>query len=235
MTAQEIMQELKVYGNASTKNTFLNHGAPEPLFGVKVGDLKKIQKKVKKDHALSLELYDTGNSDAMYLAGLIADENKITKAQLNKWAKNASWYMISEYTVPWIAAESPHGFELGMEWIDSKKPNVASTGWATLSSVVSLVPNENLDLQAIESLLEKAASEVHKAPNRVRYTMNGFIISVGSYVKPLHKKACAFAKKIGKVQVDVGGTACKVPFAEEYIPKVVARGSLDKKRKMARC
>ena len=56
----------------------MNHGAKEPFFGVKVGDLKKILKKTKKNHELSLELYKTGNSDAMYLAGLMADEKKIT-------------------------------------------------------------------------------------------------------------------------------------------------------------
>jgi len=76
------MTELEGYGNPSTKKIFLRHGAPEPIFGVKVQDLKKIVKKVKKDHKLSLELFDTKNGDAMYLAGLIADEKKITKTQL---------------------------------------------------------------------------------------------------------------------------------------------------------
>ena len=55
----------------------------------------------------------------MYLAGLIADDDKITKEQLNQWADEAYWYMISEYTVPWVAAESRFGMELAMEWIES--------------------------------------------------------------------------------------------------------------------
>ena len=71
MQFQEIMQQLEQFGNETTKRIYKNHGAKEPLFGVKVGGLKKIVKKVKKNHELSLQLYDTGNSDAMYLAGLI--------------------------------------------------------------------------------------------------------------------------------------------------------------------
>ena len=68
MTANEILVELEKMGDASTKKTLMNHGAREPFFGVKVADLKTILKKTKKNHELSLELYRTGNSDAMYLA-----------------------------------------------------------------------------------------------------------------------------------------------------------------------
>ncbi len=58
MTATDILQELQTMGNENTKRIFQNYGAPEPIFGVKVGDLKKIVKRVKKDHDLSLDLYD---------------------------------------------------------------------------------------------------------------------------------------------------------------------------------
>ena len=79
MTSKEILAQLQEYGDEQTKKTFMTHGAKEPLFGVKVQDLKKILKKIKKNHELSLELYASGNSDAMYLAGLMADEKQITK------------------------------------------------------------------------------------------------------------------------------------------------------------
>src|SRR5438128_1541539 len=102
MTADAIVAELKKLGSAQTKKILLNHGAREPFFGVKAEDLKKIQKRVKMDYALALELYDTGNSDAMYLAGLIADDAKMTKKDLQKWVEAAYWPWLSEYTVPWV-------------------------------------------------------------------------------------------------------------------------------------
>ena len=112
MTCQQVLTELKGYSNKQIENIFDNHGAKGQSWGVKVQDLKKIQKKVKKNHALSLELFDTGISDAQYLAGLIADEKKITKKDLQHWADTAGWGMISEYTVPWITAESAYGWEM---------------------------------------------------------------------------------------------------------------------------
>jgi 3-methyladenine DNA glycosylase AlkD len=235
MTVSEVIQELESYGNETTKRIFINHGAREPFFGVKVQDLKKIVKKIKKDYRLSLELYDTGNSDAMYLAGLIADEKAMTKQDLQKWVKGAYWYMISDYTVPWIAAESNFGKELAMEWIESDQEFIASAGWATLSNLVSLKPDNELDIENISALLDRVEMEIHSAQNRVRYTMNGFVIAVGSYIKELTNKAIIIGEKIGKVHVDMGGTACKVPLAPEYIQKVIDRGSHGKKRKVARC
>jgi len=90
MTAKEILEEIKPLGTESYKKVlFKNYGVKEPCFGVKIGDLKKIQKRIKKDYQLALDLYDTGNYDAMYLAGLIADDARMTKKDLRRWVEKA--------------------------------------------------------------------------------------------------------------------------------------------------
>ena len=122
-----------------------------------------------------------------------------------------------------------------MKWIKSKKENVASCGWATYSGVVAIRPDEELDLKEIKGLLQQVEREIENAPNRVRYVMNGFVIAVGGSVKPLLKDAKATAKKIGKVEVDMGSTSCKVPLATEYIGKIEKSGRVGKKRKTIRC
>lgn len=235
MTTKEILAELQEYGNEQTKKTLMTHGAKEPLFGVKVQDLKKILKKTKKNHELSLELYATGNSDAMYLAGLMADEKQITKEQLEDWVDKAYWYYISEYTVAWVAAETVHGIELGLKWIKSDKEMTAAAGWSTLAYYAAVNDDEELDIELYSNLLDMVQKEIHTAQNRVRYVMNGFVISIGSYVEALTEKSKEVAREIGKVSVDVGGTACKVPLATTYIDKVVDKGRVGIKRKTARC
>ncbi|MBI9070862.1 MAG: DNA alkylation repair protein [Melioribacteraceae bacterium] len=235
MTLIEVMEELEKKGNPGTKSIYIKHGAREPFFGVKVGDLKPIQKKIKKDYELAKELFDTGNSDAMYLAGLIADETKMNKGDLNKWAKNAYWYMISEYTVPWVASESKFGLELGLKWIESPKENIASTGWATLANLTAIKDDSELPMDEYTKLLKRVEKEIHNSQNRVRYTMNGFVISVGSHIKELTGTAEKTAAKIGKVKVDMGGTSCKVPYASDYILKVKSMDRIGKKKKTARC
>jgi 3-methyladenine DNA glycosylase AlkD len=236
MTADEIVKQLKTMGNEGYKRIMMNHGIKEPIFGVKIEDLKnKFQKKIKKDYQLALDLYDTGIYDAMYLAGLIADDAKMTKKDLQHWINHPNGAMTCEYTVPWVTAESPHGREMALKWIDSKKPVEAAAGWATLSGHVALRDDSELDLAELKQLLQRVEKTIHQQPDRVRYTMNGFVIAVGSYVKPLSDFATQTAKRIGKVAIDMGNTDCKVPYAPDYIEKAKKRGTLGKKRKTVRC
>lgn len=235
MTVKEIMTELESLGSESIKKILLKHGVKEPFFGVKVEHLKVIQKKVKKDYQLALDLFATGNADAMYLAGLIADDEKMTKKDLQTWVKQAKSNNISEYTVPWVSAGSHHGFELALEWIDSKEDYIAAAGWSTLSGLVAVKQDSELDINLLKELLKRVEKNIHSAQNRERHTMNGFIIAVGSYVESLTKDANAVAAKIGTVTVDMNGTACKVPNAIEYIKKISEKGLIGKKKKVLKC
>jgi len=91
-----------------------------------------------------------------------------------------------------------------------------------------------LDLAEIKALLKRIEKEIDNNLNRVKYCMNGFVIAVGAYVPSLSKQAKATAKKLGKVEVDVGNTACKVPVALAYIEKLEKSGRAAKKRKAIR-
>jgi 3-methyladenine DNA glycosylase AlkD len=235
VTAEEIVAELKPLGADSCKNVLLKHGIKEPVFGVKIEYLKKFQKKIKKDYRLALDLYETGIYDAMYLAGLIADDDKMTKKDLNRWVEKANCDSLCNYTVAWVTAHSPHGWELAREWIESKKESVANCGWATLGGLVAITDDSELDLTELKQLLKRIQTTIHQQPNRVRYTMNGFVIAVGSYVQALTDTALQTAAKVGLVKVDMGDTACKIPDAAQYIEKARARGSIGKKKKTLKC
>ncbi|MEQ1829870.1 MAG: DNA alkylation repair protein, partial [Pirellula sp.] len=232
---EEVMRELESKASSSTKATYLRHGAVEPLFGVKVGDLKPILKKVKGQQDLAIKLFATKNSDAMYLAGLIADGSKMTKKQLDQWAAAATWHMIAGCSVAWVATENPAGFELACKWIDSKKELVAVAGWSTLSGVVATLPDSELPIDDVKQLLDRCVKTIKTSPNRVRQSMNSFIISVGTYVAPLADQAIKSARKIGVVEVDVGDTQCKIPEAESYIIKSRRGANVAPKRKTMRC
>jgi len=235
MTAAEIVAELKKLGKDSQKKVLLNHGIQEPLFGVSIEDLKKFQKRIKKDYQLALDLYNTGIYDAMYLAGLIADDAKMTKRDLQRWIDTTAHTPLCGSAVAWVAAGSPHGREMALKWIESKKEHVAIAGWATLTSLVAITDDADLDLTELKQLLQRVAKSIHLAPDDVRYVMNGFVIALGTYVQPLSDLALKTAEKIGPVTVDMGKTSCKVPFAPDYIHKVQARGAIGKKRKSAKC
>ncbi len=134
-TVPEVMAALEKRGSEQTRKTMARHGAPDNMFGVKIAELKMIAKKIKGKQELALELYETGNYDAQYLAGLVADGAKMTKRQLDSWAKAATCGMISEYTVAWVAAESSHVRDQAIKWMKSKQESIACTGWNTYAGI----------------------------------------------------------------------------------------------------
>lgn len=234
MTVPQILGELHELGQENIRLIHLNHGAHEPCLGVRIGDMKPIVKRIKMDYRLALDLYDTGVYDAMYLAGLVADDARMTREDLEKWVRQAS-RPLAIYTVAWVASGSPAGLDAARAWIDDPDEIVAAAGWATWASLVSVRPDEAFDLGELRALLARVERTIHGERNEVRSQMNGFVIAVGSWVASLTDEAKAAGAAIGPVMVDVGNTACRIPYAPEYIAKVEARGTVGKKKKTAKC
>ena len=235
MTAQSILTELKALGNENTAKILKRHGAREPVYGVKIGDMQKIRRRIKTDYQLALDLYGTGVYDAMYLAGLIADDNAMTKTDLRRWGKQAYGASLAGSTVPSVATGSQHGPALADEWIASKDEKIAAMGWSTLTSLISVLPDDDLNLSDLKKRLSEVAKTIHSERNEVRYAMNHFVIGVGCFVAALSDLALQTAEKIGKLSVDHGDTGCKTPFAPDYIRKVSDMGRIGRKRKNAKC
>ncbi len=235
MDTASVMAELQALGDPKTVSLFRKHGADGPMFGVKIAELKRMLKTLKGQQSLALELWETGNSDAMYLAALIADGSQMTRKQLDAWAKSAWWYMLSEYSVPWVASEHPDAFKIATKWISSRQPAIAAAGWCTYAAAVSIRPDDQLDMAECQALLTQVEESFESASGRVLYCMNGFVISVGAYVTPMFTESMRIAKQMGSLSIDMGDTSCKVPVATEALAKIKQMGRVGKKRKTAKC
>jgi len=236
-TVDAVMNSLKAKGSEKTRAIFARHGGPaDRILGVNVADIKVMAKALKGQQALACELYETGYMEAMYLAGMVASGKLMSEKQLQAWADGSQGIsMISEHTVPWVTVESPAARALALQWTTSKIEYVAAAGWCTYAGLLATVPDTELALVEVEGLLARVVKEIGVAPNRARYTMNGFVISVGTHVRPLLKTAKDTARALGVVSVNMGETACKVPLAAEYIAKAEAAGKVGQKRKTIRC
>src|SRR5260370_32287045 len=128
-TVTSVMAELTKKGSEQHRKIYARHGmAGKPMFGVSVADLKVIAKTIKGQQGLACELYVTGNLDAMYLAGMVADGSQMTKEQLSGWAEGAAGLkMISANTVSWGAVVNNPAHELHMIKITSNKEPRASS------------------------------------------------------------------------------------------------------------
>lgn len=229
------MSYLEEKGTEQTRKIYRKHGAPDEFFGVKVGDMKPIQKKEKNNHSLALELYNTMNGDAQYLAGLIANPKEFTPELAVNWAENATWSMVAEYAVAWNIAEAEFCESLCEEWVNSNNPKLQQVAWAALSGYLITRANDQISFDVMQSLLDKVQKDIHSSENRVKYTMNGFVIALGSSIPEFTEKCKQAGESIGKVDVFMGKTACKVPVIVPYIEKVEKMNRIGKKKKTAKC
>ena len=126
----EIMSEIESLGTERTKKSYIGRGAREPLFGVASGALKPISKKIGKNQPLAEELYATGNYDAMYLAGMVADPKKMTPADFARWIGKAYTHIISDNIVAVTLAETDFAQEVADKFIASGDELVMSAGWS---------------------------------------------------------------------------------------------------------
>ena len=235
MDIQTILQELELLSTERTKKNYIRNGAHEPLFGVATGAMKPIAKKLKKNQDIAEGLYATGNYDAMYLAGMIADPSAMSEADFDRWMETAYFYMISDYIVAVTLAETDIAQAVSDKWIASGKELFMSAGYSCYCWLLGNRKDEEFDQEKLNKMLEIVEKTIHNSPNRAKYAMNNFVTTVGISYMPLHERAVAVANAIGKVEVSSVKTKCSVPLASEAIQKAVDKGQLGFKRKNVRC
>jgi 3-methyladenine DNA glycosylase AlkD len=235
MDAQTVMEELEALGKERMKKMYISNGAKEPLFGCATGAMKPIAKKIKIDQELAEELYATGNYDAMYFAGVIADPKAMTEADFDRWMVGAYFYMLSDYVVAVTLAEADIAQEVADKWIASGEELRMSGGWSCYCWLLGNRKDEEFSTEKLAGMLEKVKETIHDAPERTKSAMNNFVTTVGVSYVPLHEKAVQIANEIGPVEMIREKKKNSILKASENIQKEVERGKIGFKRRYVRC
>ncbi|WP_339245517.1 DNA alkylation repair protein [Paenibacillus sp. FSL R10-2796] len=235
MDLETVMQELEALGKERTKKIYLSNGAHEPLFGVATGQMKPIFRKIKHNQPLAEQLYATGNYDAMYFAGVIAEPKAMSESDFERWIASAYFYMLSDFVVAVTLAETDIAQEVSDKWIASEIELKMSAGWNCYCWLLGNRPDSEFSAEKLAAMLELAKNTIHEAPERTKYAMNNFIYTVGVSYLPLHDKAVEIAKEVGPVEIHTGSAKSKILNASINIQKAVDKSQLGFKRKHVRC
>jgi 3-methyladenine DNA glycosylase AlkD len=235
MDFNTIMQELEALGKERIKKTYISNGAHEPLFGVATGAMKPLSKIIKKNQSLAEQLYATGNYDAMYFAGVIADPMVMTEDDFERWISGAYFYMLSDYVVAVTLAETNIAQDVADKWIVSGEELKMSAGWSCYCWLLGNRKDHEFDANKIAGMLDQVEKTIHHSPERTKSAMNNFIYTVGISYLPLHEKAVSTAKAVGPVEMKRDKKKSSILLASENIQKELDRGKLGFKRKYVRC
>jgi hypothetical protein len=242
MDLKAALRELESKGKLSARKAYARHGVTGSCFGVGYADLGAMSRAIKVDHALALQLWGSGNHDARVLATMIVDPAQLDEATALAWLEDVDNYVLDD-AISEVIARMPAGLSLARRLIDSEEQWPSAAGWNALARLALATDDSpageasgRLDDAIAAQLLARVERTIQGAPNRTRYSMNGFVIAVGSARDALRERALEASRAIGVVQVDHGETGCKTPDAATAIAKSVAheRAKVAKAAKQAK-
>lgn len=218
---RELLSKLKSLGNEKTRAHNAKVGAKEQ-FGVKLGDIRKLAEKVKVDHELGLELWDTGIADARLLGTLVMKPSLLSAKQLDELVKSITFSQEADWVNSYIVKDHPAKEELREKWMHAKNKWAARAGWSLTAGRVVRDP-KGIDLEA---LLDRIETEMPTAPPEVQWTMNTTLAQIGIHFPKLRKRAVAIGETLGIYRDYPVSKGCTSPFAPIWIEEMVRRQSV---------
>ena len=219
MSVKKILAELESLRNEMIHKHKKKRGADDKQLGVKSGDIRKIAKRLKKDHALALGLWETEILDARMLAILIMDPKELTASEVNKLVRSCKYEGVADWLRNYVVKKHPDSEALRVKWMQAKQPMAARAGWGLTWERVAKSP-EGLELEA---LLDRIEAEMSEAPELIKWYMNFCLAEIGIQFPKLRKRALAIGKAIGAYSDYPERKGCISPYAPTWINEMVSR------------
>jgi 3-methyladenine DNA glycosylase AlkD len=219
MTVKEILEQLKALGNEKVRAHNTKYGAGDTQFGVKLGDIRVLAKKIKTNHELALSLWETANVDAQLLATLLITPKNLSAEEMDRLVRSVTLVHVADWLNAYVVKQHPDKETLRQEWMDTDDRWAARAGWSLTAERVMKRP-EGLDLTA---LLDRIESEMGNADSVVQWTMNSTLAEIGIHFPKLRKRAVAIGETLGIYRDYPVSKGCTSPFAPIWINAMVGR------------
>jgi 3-methyladenine DNA glycosylase AlkD len=219
MTVNEILAALESLGDAARRAHNTRAGAPDNQFGVKLGDIRAMAKKIKTDHGLALNLWETGNVEAQLLATLIIKPKALSASELDELTRSTTCAQVAEWLNSYVVAEHPEKETLREKWMKAKDRWAARAGWHFTASRVNK-GGDGLDLPA---LLDRIEKEMPKAMPEVQWTMNNTLAAIGIHHPEHRGRAIAIGEQIGLYRDWPVSRGCTPPYVPVWVQAMVER------------
>ena len=219
MTLNETLKQLKALGSAKVRAQNAKSGAGDNQFGVSLGDIRVLAKKIRTDHELALSLWETGNVDAQFLAALLIQPKKLSAEAMDRMVRSITFVRVADWLIAYVVRQHPDKESLRQDWMAADDRWAARAGWDLTSERVAKNP-DGLDLPA---LLDRIESEMADAVPEVQWTMNNTLATIGIHAPKLRKRAIAIGEKLGVYRDYPVSKGCTSPFAPIWINFMVNR------------
>jgi 3-methyladenine DNA glycosylase AlkD len=166
----------------------------DQVFGVSVGDIRALGKRLGRRHDLAEPLWKTGWYEARMLVAFVADPALVTAAQMDRWARDFDNWAICDTLAFALFDRSPHAWRQVDRWAGRREEFVKRASFALLASL-AVHDKTGADGPFLERLplIEAAAVD---GRNFVKKAVSWALRSIGNRGVALHAAALALATRL---------------------------------------
>jgi 3-methyladenine DNA glycosylase AlkD len=221
MPLEDILSVLQSLGNEKMMAINTKAGAGKNQFGVKMGDIRNIAKKLKTNHTLGLELWNAGNIEAQFLAILIMKPDQLSVEQLDQMVEQIDFTHVADWFSNYILKDHPAKETLRIKWLKSNNKWALRAGWSLMAGKIA----RNADDIDLAALLKQLHKELPQAAPEVQWTMNFALAYIGIHHPAYRKQALDIGEELGIYRDYPVSKGCTSPFAPIWINEMVKRQS----------
>lgn len=220
MTKNEILTILQDLGNEKRKQMYIKNGASENTYGVLLGELRKLAKKLGKNHELALELWHTENTDSQWLACMMLDAEKLSLDEIRSMVSKLTYSDIIDKFIAEVVCNSQYVDILAEEWSTSNEDNLGRAGWKL---IVNKISNGKFTTTDLEEILVIVESELQTVTPKKQWAMNHALCQIGIDYPEFTDRCITLGETLGVYKDLKVAKGCTSAYAPNWINAVTAK------------
>lgn len=195
MTYTQVMRRLRALRDPAAVAGMARFGInPAGTLGVPVHALRRLARELGTDRALARQLWASGVHEARILAGMVEDPQRLTRAQMDRWARAFDSWDVCDQCCLNLFRRSPHARAQALAWSGRPEEFVKRAGFA-LMAVLAVHEREAPDAD-FEPFLEAVEREAGDDRNYVRNAVSWALRRIGKRSPRLRRRAMAVARRL---------------------------------------
>jgi 3-methyladenine DNA glycosylase AlkD len=163
-------------------------------FGVRMSDMQQVAKRLGRDHALALALWETGNYEARTVAAFVAEPERVTPALMDRWCRDFDNWAICDTVCFKLFDRTLHAFGKVTQWADWNDEFQKRAAFALLASLA--LHDKRADNKAFAQCLPLIDAAATDGRNFVKKGVSWALRAIGGRNAELESAAVVLARRL---------------------------------------
>ncbi len=197
-SSQEVLRRLRALANPRNVEGMARFGIiAENALGISAPVLQKMAREIGRDHALALELWESGVLEARCVAALIDDPKLVTEEQMERWVRDFDNWAVCDNSCGRLFDKTPLAYRKAVEWSRRREEYVKRAAFS-LMAALAVYDKRAADSKFLR-FLRAVKRESRDDRNFVKKAVNWALRQIGKRNLRLNQAAIEAAEIIRKV------------------------------------